>query len=528
MELNSFTDPLVARSCRLPLSVRDPYGVWPVLETAFEGRSTLPPRLWLLPAGVDRTLPMAIDSVLPPQPATSGAGTGAAVESHGVQYNMSQLQCAALPDSDPLFAFPSLPIYWYRAPYVHVYVVRLEPGDWTAPGPPTAAGKRQTLADSIRAALKEWVDDVTERGLEWIVVYAPSPAGRASKSFVDSVRSFLRQQQHAGTSLGASFYASTFASLRSDIGRRAAHRFIRLDEFEAWQRGPMPQRLATAAAAVAAATAASTSSPATTPPVGTSSTAVGGAGPSTAAAGRGLAGLGVAAAFPSFRVPGSTAAAPSPVNTGFLSTFTPATDLPPLSPDTAAAIRDQWAEFNALLTATVYDALTRRVQQHLEEGRKLYAQSGVPGWNFCNYFCVKESLAFIFAQVRLPQEALRCYVELQTMFQSVAKPLSRSKGSMEGAARVRAALAGDDGDDPLMRAWRASPAIARLAKAPGPGGDGSIGAAASQGSHGAAGGAPRRGIGARLEAETLFQRLPTLREVWESMATVVGVSDRCV
>ena len=57
-------------------------------------------------------------------------GGGAAAVGSGARDSMPHLVCAAFRDADPVFHFPNLPMHWYRAPYVAIYLLRLEPSDW--------------------------------------------------------------------------------------------------------------------------------------------------------------------------------------------------------------------------------------------------------------------------------------------------------------------------------------------------------------------------------------------------------------
>jgi len=91
-------DPLTARASTLALAYTDRDGLWGMLERRFYGAMPLPRAEWALP-------------------------------STGRAYVLPPLTVVALPVGDASYAFPPLPVNWYREPYVHVYVVRCESVD---------------------------------------------------------------------------------------------------------------------------------------------------------------------------------------------------------------------------------------------------------------------------------------------------------------------------------------------------------------------------------------------------------------
>lgn len=61
-----------------------------------------------------------------------------------------------------------------------------------------------------------------------------------------------------------------------------------------------------------------------------------------------------------------------------------------------------------------------------EDARKLDAQRLFPGWNYCQYFIMKENLAYVYDLIGLHHEALVQYDELEAQFfQSLTGKLSR-------------------------------------------------------------------------------------------------------
>ncbi|KAI4322902.1 hypothetical protein L6164_022552 [Bauhinia variegata] len=75
-----------------------------------------------------------------------------------------------------------------------------------------------------------------------------------------------------------------------------------------------------------------------------------------------------------------------------------------------------WEDLEAKITECIRNTLDRRVQFYEDEIRKLSEQRFLPVWNFCNFFILKESLAFIFEMAHLHEDALREYDELEICY----------------------------------------------------------------------------------------------------------------
>jgi hypothetical protein len=88
------------------------------------------------------------------------------------------------------------------------------------------------------------------------------------------------------------------------------------------------------------------------------------------------------------------------------------------------------------------------LQAYEDEITKMTSNKYVKGWNFCSFFAVKESLAFVYSQIRLPQEALRCYNEIEQTFLLLA----RTPEAFNSVAQAVAANNGKRGV-PDMRRW---------------------------------------------------------------------------
>ncbi|KAJ0102315.1 hypothetical protein Patl1_04570 [Pistacia atlantica] len=75
-----------------------------------------------------------------------------------------------------------------------------------------------------------------------------------------------------------------------------------------------------------------------------------------------------------------------------------------------------WEDLESKIMESIRNTLDRRVQFYEDEIRKLSEQRFLPVWNFCNFFILKESLAFIFEMAHLYEDALREYDELELCY----------------------------------------------------------------------------------------------------------------
>ncbi|PON70583.1 TRAPP II complex, TRAPPC [Parasponia andersonii] len=75
-----------------------------------------------------------------------------------------------------------------------------------------------------------------------------------------------------------------------------------------------------------------------------------------------------------------------------------------------------WEDLESKIVESVRNTLDKRVQFYEEEIRKLSEQRLMPVWNFCNFFILKESLAFMFEMAHLHEDALREYDELELCY----------------------------------------------------------------------------------------------------------------
>eukprot|EP01018_Ginkgo_biloba_P022070 Gb_23994 [translate_table: standard] len=75
-----------------------------------------------------------------------------------------------------------------------------------------------------------------------------------------------------------------------------------------------------------------------------------------------------------------------------------------------------WEDVEAKMVECIRNTLDKRVQFYEEEIRKLSENRFMPVWNFCNFFILKESLAFMFEMSHLHDDALREYDELELCY----------------------------------------------------------------------------------------------------------------
>ncbi|KIM80718.1 hypothetical protein PILCRDRAFT_821974 [Piloderma croceum F 1598] len=80
-----------------------------------------------------------------------------------------------------------------------------------------------------------------------------------------------------------------------------------------------------------------------------------------------------------------------------------------------------WAECINKIKDGLLSAFESSVLQREEDVKRSESQRQMPGWNFCTFFILKESLASSFEGVNLFQDALWQYDELETSFYQVLK-----------------------------------------------------------------------------------------------------------
>lgn len=85
-----------------------------------------------------------------------------------------------------------------------------------------------------------------------------------------------------------------------------------------------------------------------------------------------------------------------------------------------------WADLVNKIKDGLLSALDSSVSQREEEVRRSESQRQMPGWNFCTFFILKESLATSFEGVKLFEDALRQYNELEVSFIQVLREKNMS------------------------------------------------------------------------------------------------------
>ncbi|KAI6132070.1 trafficking protein particle complex subunit 10 [Pisolithus croceorrhizus] len=78
-----------------------------------------------------------------------------------------------------------------------------------------------------------------------------------------------------------------------------------------------------------------------------------------------------------------------------------------------------WADLIGKIKDGLLAAFDTAVQAREEEVKRSEGQRHMPGWNFCTYFILKESLATSFEGVNLFEDALQQYNELEATFMNV-------------------------------------------------------------------------------------------------------------
>ncbi|KAK7014963.1 trafficking protein particle complex subunit 10 [Favolaschia claudopus] len=80
-----------------------------------------------------------------------------------------------------------------------------------------------------------------------------------------------------------------------------------------------------------------------------------------------------------------------------------------------------WAEFLNKLKDGLLSSFDSAISQREDEVKRSESQRQMPGWNFCTFFTLKESLAGSFQGVNLFEDALVQYDELEASFYQVLK-----------------------------------------------------------------------------------------------------------
>ncbi|KZT44032.1 hypothetical protein SISSUDRAFT_977081 [Sistotremastrum suecicum HHB10207 ss-3] len=87
------------------------------------------------------------------------------------------------------------------------------------------------------------------------------------------------------------------------------------------------------------------------------------------------------------------------------------------TPDLSAG----WADVDAKVKEGIMTAFDNAITQKEEDVKRSESQRQMPGWNFCTFFILKETLATSFHGVGLVEDALLQYDELEAFFFQVVK-----------------------------------------------------------------------------------------------------------
>ncbi|KAL8237867.1 hypothetical protein R6Q59_018948 [Mikania micrantha] len=80
-----------------------------------------------------------------------------------------------------------------------------------------------------------------------------------------------------------------------------------------------------------------------------------------------------------------------------------------------------WDDFELKIMECIRNTLDRRIQFYEDEIHKLNEQRLMPVWSFCNFFILKESLAFMLEMANLHEDSLHEYDELELCYMETVK-----------------------------------------------------------------------------------------------------------
>ncbi|KAG8779998.1 hypothetical protein FRC12_023598 [Ceratobasidium sp. 428] len=101
-----------------------------------------------------------------------------------------------------------------------------------------------------------------------------------------------------------------------------------------------------------------------------------------------------------------------------------------------------WTELIAKIKEAIVTTLDGRVAERMDDVRRTEAQRAVPGWNFCTFFVLKESIAESFEGMTLLDAALVQYSELEASFYQVLK--GKSEKNLSWFGKLGGTAPGDD------------------------------------------------------------------------------------
>eukprot|EP01137_Pigoraptor_chileana_P021672 Opistho-2@85675 len=106
---------------------------------------------------------------------------------------------------------------------------------------------------------------------------------------------------------------------------------------------------------------------------------------------------------------------------------------------------ETWDDVINKMRDSVLACFDRRVAQYEEDIKRTLGNRQLPGWNFLNFFILKEGLAYAFEMMKLYEEAFFQYVELEFLYRQVE---ATDKSQLGGKLPVMEWFGGTDaGDD---------------------------------------------------------------------------------
>ena len=77
---------------------------------------------------------------------------------------------------------------------------------------------------------------------------------------------------------------------------------------------------------------------------------------------------------------------------------------------------EAWTDLIIKIKELTLSGITSQIIQYDDDARRLEQQSMIPGWNYCQFFNLKEVLSFTFELLSLGEQALLQYDELEACF----------------------------------------------------------------------------------------------------------------
>ena len=83
---------------------------------------------------------------------------------------------------------------------------------------------------------------------------------------------------------------------------------------------------------------------------------------------------------------------------------------------------DLWNGLVVRVKELVFQSICSQILQYEDDARRLEQQRLIPGWNYCQYFILKEALSFTFEVLGMYEDVLVQYDELEaTFFQTLVE-----------------------------------------------------------------------------------------------------------